>query len=573
MPKLTGTTGGNPVAPDFLATARANLFPPLRNLTLAEAAESLGEGRGDVAEPLLKRFLAKRPNDPDALNLMADVARRAGRLDEAERLLARAVALAPGGTGFRFNYALILRRCDKFVDSLAQLDAILSADPENPLVRERKAAILPLLGRDEETLVLRRELAQEFPEWPDAWLHYGQALRRMGFAEDAIAAWRKALALAPRTVAVYANLADLKTYRFAEPEIAGMEALLADPEIPAPDRARLHFGLGQARGEAMQYARSFEHYARANALLRAQTAFDPGGFMAHRENCEHIFTPEFFRARQGWGCSSRAPIFIVGMPRSGSTLLEQILSSHSMIEGLGELADLDKLVGQKLSETTERPPHEFWISGWFEFRSGLLEEFPRLMERLDANDVRALGRQYAAGARGRQTTSRQFFTDKGLRNFGYTGLIHLMLPAAKIVDVRRHPLDCGWSLFRSHFPGGQPFSERLADIGHHYRNYVGLMRHFEHVLPGRIYRVLYDSLVADPEAELHRLFAYLELPFEDACLCFHENRRAVATISSEQVRTPLYQSGLAQWQPYESWLGPLKAALGPVLDSWSAAPL
>jgi tetratricopeptide (TPR) repeat protein len=565
-------SGGKQPRPAAFEASRAKLFPTLRNRTLAEAAEALGEGRADVAEPLLKRFLAKRPNDPDALNLMADVARRAGRLDEAERLLARAVALAPDGAGFQFNYALILRRSNKFADALAQLDAILATDPENPLARERKAATLPLLGRDEEALVLLRELAQEFPEWPDVWLNYGHALRRLGFASDAIAAWRKAIALAPKTVAVYANLADLKTYRFTEPEIAGMEALLADPDVCAAERASLHFALGQARGATMQYARSFEHYAKANALLRAQTPFDPERFTAHRENCERIFTPEFFRARQGWGYDSRVPIFIVGMPRSGSTLLEQILSSHSAIEGLGELADLDAIVGRRMSAATGRPPHEFWIGGWFEFRNGLIEEFPLAVKRLDADGVRTLGEEYAAGGRRRQTTPRQFFTDKGLRNFGYAGLIHLMLPRAKIVDVRRHPLDCGWSLFRSHFPGGQPFSERLTDIGRHYRNYVELMTLFDKVLPGRIHRVRYEDLVSDPEAELRRLFAYLELPFEGACLRFHENRRAVATISSEQVRSPLYKTGVAQWQPYEPWLDSLKSALGTVLDSWARVP-
>jgi hypothetical protein len=301
--------------------------------------------------------------------------------------------------------------------------------------------------------------------------------------------------------------------------------------------------------------------------------FDPEGLTAFRRECETLFAPEFFRARDAWGALSTAPIFIVGMPRSGSTLIEQILSSHSAVEGLGELAELDSAVGQFLShQESGRPPHDFWIGGWLEFRKGLTEAFPRVLPRLGANDFCGLGEDYLEATRRLRRTTRPFFTDKGLRNFGYAGLIPLILPHARIIDVRRHPLDCGWSIFRSHFPGGQPFSARLADIGRHYANYVSLMAHFDRVLPGRIHRIIYEELVADPEKELHRLLAYLELPFEAQCLRFHENRRTVGTISAAQVRTPLYASGVAQWTPYEQWLGPLKSALGTVLDPYQLAP-
>jgi tetratricopeptide (TPR) repeat protein len=417
MPKAIGTSAANPAAPDRFAEARAKLFPLLRNRSLAEAADALSQDRTELAEPILKRHLDKRPNDTDALNLMADIARRGGRYDEAERLLSRAVSLAPDHPGYRFNLAVILRRQDKFDEALAQLDAVSEAHPRNPLAREQKAAIMPLLGRHDDALDLRRGLVEEYPDWPEAWLQYGQALRRMGFVDQAIAAWRKALTLQPKAVTAYANLADLKTYRFEESEIAGMQALLADADVPAADRARLHFALGKAHGEEMRYARSFEHFSKANALLRAGASFDPERFTAFRQICERQFTPEFFRAREKWGCESRAPIFIVGMPRSGSTLVEQILSSHSAIEGLGELAELDTLTGQAMSSRTGRPAHEFWIGGWFEFRGGLIEEFPRVLERLADNDFRRLGADYVAAAVRRKSTSRPHFTDKGLRNF------------------------------------------------------------------------------------------------------------------------------------------------------------
>jgi hypothetical protein len=368
------------------------------------------------------------------------------------------------------------------------------------------------------------------------------------------------------------HLSDLKTYRFTGEEIAAMERLLADPATLAADRARLHFALGKVHGEASQFDKSFQHYAKANAFERAVGDFDPEGLTRHRHNCEALFTPEFFRAREGWGSRSQAPIFIVGMPRSGSTLVEQILSSHSAVEGLGELADFDSAVGELLAASEGRPAHEFWIGGWFEFRRGLVEALPRVLPCATAQELRTLGERYAARAEIRQRSLQPRFSDKGLRNFGHVGLIALALPEAKIIDVRRHPLDCGWSLFKSHFPGRQPFAEKLADIGRHYSNYVGLMAHFDRVLPGRVHRLFYEQLVADPEREIRRLLDALNLPFEAQCLRFHENRRAVATISSEQVRTPLYQSGVAQWRPYEPWLAPLKAALGPVLDSWPEAP-
>jgi tetratricopeptide (TPR) repeat protein len=558
---------------DPLEAARRKLFPPLRHRTLGEAADALAENRADIAEPLVARFLEKRPNDPDALNLMADIARRARRFDDAERFLARCVSAAPDSAGYRFNYAVLLRRQERFAEALAQLDTLLAREPDNPLFREQKADVLHLMGRHDDALAGWRALADDYPQWPEAWLQYGHALRNIGLTEQSVAAYRKVLELTPASAAAYTHLADLKTCRFTADETAAMEKLLADSRIQSAERAELHFALGRAHADENRHAKAFENYARGNALQRAEVTFDPEGFTAFRRECEMLFTPEFFRARNGWGALSTAPIFIVGMPRSGSTLIEQILSSHSAIEGLGELAELDSAVGRFLSgKEDDRPPHDFWIGGWLEFRRGLTEAFPHVLPRLDAVDFRSLGEAYLAAGRRLRRTERPFFTDKGLRNFGYAGLIHLILPQARIIDVRRHPLDCGWSIFRSHFPGGQPFSTRLADIGRHYANYVSLMAHFDQVLPNRIHRIIYEDLVADPEKELRRLFAYLELPFEAQCLRFHENRRAVGTISAAQVRTTLYASGVAQWTPYEQWLGPLKSALGTVLDHYPLAP-
>jgi hypothetical protein len=398
-------------------------------------------------------------------------------------------------------------------------------------------------------------------------------LRAAGSTDACIAAYRRAIELAPASSAVYLHLANLKTYRFTAAEIAQMEQRLATPGVSGAERADLHSALGKACADEHLYAKAFDNYAKGNALRRLGIDFDPGRLAAHRRNCEALFTREFFESRKGWGFPDPAPIFIVGMPRSGSTLVEQILSSHSAIEALGERPDLDVVAGRLLARKEEgHPEHEFWIGGWFEFREGLIRAFPRVVEALNSDEARGVGEEYLTLTRSRRDAGLPHFTDKGLRNFGYVGLIHLALPNARIIDVRRHPLDCGWSCFRSHFPGGQPFANRLSDIGQVYAEYVRLMTHFEKVLPGRIYRLIYENLVADPEAELRRLFEYLGLPFEDGCLRFHEKQRVAGTLSAQQVRTPLYRSGVGQWRPYEEWLGPLKTALGGTLRAYPNAP-
>ncbi|HEX4160361.1 MAG TPA: sulfotransferase [Rhizomicrobium sp.] len=560
-------------APDPFEAARQKLFPPLRNRQLIQATDALSDGCADVAKTLLARFLERRPEDPDALNLMADVARRGQRFEEAEKLMARCVAVAPLSAGYRFNYAVLLRRVERFEAALFELDQALALEPGNPLFREQKATLLRQVGRHDEALALRQGLTQDHPRSPEVWLQYGHVLRSVGLTGQCVAAYRKALELAPASAAAYINLADLKTFRFTAAETAAIEGLLTHPDISATERAELHFALGKAHSDENRHASAFENYAKGNALQRTGVTFDAAGLTAYRRECERLFTPEFLSSRNGWGTASTAPIFIVGMPRSGSTLIEQILSSHSAIEGLGELAELDSVVGRFLSrEDAGRPAHDFWISGWLEFRKGLTEALHRVLPRLDPDEFRSLGQDYLEATLRLRSAKRPFFTDKGLRNFGHVGLIHLILPQAKLIDMRRHPLDCGWSIFRSHFPGGQPFSTRLADIGHHYANYVALMAHFDRVLPGRIHRIIYEDLVADPEKELRSLFAYLELPFEEECLRFHESRRTIRTISTAQVRTPLYASGVAQWTPYEQWLGPLKSALGAVLDHYPLAP-
>ena len=542
--------------------ARDKLFPDRRNRKLEDAAAAISENRVDIAQPILQRYLEKHPDDPPALNLMADIARRADQFEEAERLLLICIENDPDCPGYRFNYAVIVITLGKYEEALAALDILLKNDARNPLFRDWKAKVLSHMESFTEALTYRRELAEEYPQIATVWVAYGNLLRHLGKQEEAIIAYQKANA--------YTRLADMKTYHFSETETTRMQAQLALPDLSKEERVNLCFALGTAYGDQKRYAESFDSCAKGNALLRAGVDFDSDGLTVHRMNCERLFTEDFFRQRSSWGCESHAPIFIVGMPRSGSTLIEQLLSSHSAIEGLGELAELDNTVGRHLASLEGGQPHEYWIGSRFEFHSGFVRAFSSAMCAWNAEDFYVIGQEYLAATRNRRKSTRQLFTDKELRNFGYTALIHLILPTAKIIDARRHPLDCGWSCFKSRFPA--PFARRLADIGKHYANYVRLMAHFDRVLPGRIHRVIYEDLIANPEMEIRRLLDYLGLPFEEGCLRFHENERAVNTLSSTQVRVPLYKTGMAQWRPYEPWLGPLKTALGDVLERYPNAP-
>jgi tetratricopeptide (TPR) repeat protein len=561
----------SPEATDPFEAARKKLFPAQRSRKLEDAAAALSENRVDIAQPILQRYLEKHPDDPPALHLMADIARRADQFEEAERLLLTCIENDPDCPGYRFNCAVIAITLQKYEEALAALDVLLKNDARNPVFRDWKAKVLSHLERFSEALTYRRELAEEYPQIATVWIAYGNLLRHLGKQEEAVTAYRKANEYAGDSVDAYMRLADLKTYRFSEAETARMQQLLS-PDLSTEERANLCFALGTAYGDRKRYAEAFDSYAKANALLRAGIDFDSDGLTAHRMNCERLFTEEFFRQRSSWGCESHAPIFIVGMPRSGSTLIEQILATHSAIEGLGELAEVDNIVGRHLASREGGQPHEYRIGGWFEFPSGFVRAFSRAMSEWSAADFDAIGQEYLSATRNLRKSTLQRFTDKGLTNFGYIALIHLALPNAKIIDARRHPLDCGWSCFRSRFPSGQPFAHRLADIGKHYANYARLMTHFDRVLSGRVHRVIYEHLIASPEIEVRRLLDYLGLPFEEGCLRFHENKRTTNTLSSTQVRVPLYKTGVAQWQPYESWLGPLKKALGDVLERYPNAP-
>jgi tetratricopeptide (TPR) repeat protein len=521
---------------------------------LIEAAAALCENRIPHAEVLLREHLQQRPADVAAIRMFAEVAARLERYEDSEKLLVRCLELAPGFAAARRNLATVLHRQYKDVAALEEVERLLANDPRDPVARNLKAAILGGLGRYQESIELYAGILAEYPQQEKVWLNYGHALKTAGHQQQGIAAYRRCIALAPGSGAAYWSLANLKTFRFTPAEVEAMRALLAGAKLAADDRAQLHFALGKACEDAASYAESFDYYIEANRLRRGSSAYDAQRTTARLERSRRLLTAEFFAARRGYGAPARDPIFIVGMPRAGSTLLEQILSSHSAVEGTMELPDMISMARGLAKERGGPAP------------------YPALLAELSAADCRALGERYITQTHVQRKTQRPYFIDKMPNNFAYLGLIHLILPNARIIDARRHPLACCFSVFKQHFARGQHFAYDLRDLGCYYRDYVSLMSHFDNVLPGRVHRVFYERLIEDTEEEVRRLLDYCGLPFEQACLRFYENERAVRTASSEQVRQPIFRDALEQWRHFETWLEPLKTALGPVLTLYPEVP-
>jgi tetratricopeptide (TPR) repeat protein len=523
---------------------------------LLPAAAALCEGRIPIAERLLRNHLKRMPTDVAAIRMLAEVAARIGRYHDAELLLSRALELAPGFAAARQNYALVLHRQAKASDALREVERLLAEDPNHPSYRNLKAVVLGTIGEYEHSIAIYAGLIAQYSQQPKIWISYGHALKTAGRQADAVAAYRRTLELAPTMGEAYWSLANLKTFRFESTDIDAMRSQLAHPHLSDEDRCFFEFALGKALEDAGDYAQSLEYYERGNRRRRAQVSYDPDELTDLVRRSRQLLDQRFFEQRRGYGAAAPDPIFIVGLPRAGSTLLEQILASHSAIEGTMELPDL-MAIARELAGPV---------------RPDALPPYPHVLANLSAEACRALGEQYLARTRIHRKRGAPFFIDKMPNNFAHIGLIQLALPSARIIDARRHPLGCCLSAFKQHFARGQNFSYTFEELGRYYRDYVDLMAHFDAVLPGRVHRVNYEALIENPEAEVRRLLHYCGLPFEEQCLRFHENARAVRTASSEQVRQPLFRDGLTHWRHYEAHLEPLRAALGPVLASHRGAP-
>jgi predicted Zn-dependent protease len=523
---------------------------------LMKAAAALVANDLPVADALLMSHLAVHPTDVAALRMRAEVAARLRRYVDAEELLERCLELAPSFDAARHNFAVVLNRQAKPAAALREVEELLSKDPRNPGYLNLQAAVLANLGEYANSISVYEAVLRDYPLQPKVWMSFGHALRTAGRVAESVSAYRRALDLDPRLGEAYWSLANLKTHRFSPADADAMRKALGQKELSDDDRLHFEFALGKACEDDAMYEPSFEHYARGNAIRKKLHPYYAGETTRFVERSKRQWTPEFFQERRGRGALSPDPIFIVGLPRAGSTLVEQILSSHSSVEGTAELPDLPRLIRELAGR--EEP-----VSG---------APFFEAVARLGAEELSRLGEAYLASTRVLRKTAAPFFIDKMPNNCLYAGFIHLILPNAKIIDVRRHPLGCCFSVFKQQFARGQNFAFDLTDLGLYYRDYVGLMAHIDRVLPGRVHRVIYESLIDDTEAEVRRLLDYCGLPFEEGCLKFYENDRAVRTPSSQQVRQPIFKDGVEHWRHYEPWLDPLKEALGAVLEHHTGVP-
>ncbi len=523
----------------------------VRDPRLLGAAVALRKNETGVAESLLRGFLKEFPTDAHAVRMYGEVAMRLGRYEDAEKLFARCLQVAPGFLAARHGYAIALHRLNRAPELLAQTELLMQRAPDNPSFRNLTAAALVRVGDFARAIGMYEKLAKDYPDQFKVWLSYGHAFKAEGRQSDAIGAYRRCIALQPNFGEAYWSLADIKTFRFTPRDVEDIRAQLARGTLTDEDRCHLNFALGKALEDDRLYAESFEQYEKGNTLRRPNVVYDAEETAAHVRRSKTLFTQEFFRVRTSRGCDAEDPIFVVGLPRSGSTLVEQILSSHSAIEGTAELPEINALAVRLGQRRRIDDP----------------SVYPEILASLDSDGLREMGEEYLERTRIQRRSGRPFFIDKTPRNFTHIGLIHLILPNARIVDVRRNPLDCCFSCFKQHFARGHGFTYDLRELGWYYRDYVELMAHYDDVLPERVHRVIYEELIENTEREVRRLLSYCGVPFEERCLRFYETRRSIRTPSSEQVRTPIFKDALAHWRNYETWLEPLKSALGSTLES------
>lgn len=515
---------------------------------LVAVTDLISQGRLLKAEELCRAFMQKQPRNVEGMRLLADIGVRLGVLEDAEFLLESAVEFAPDNVPARIDWISVLRKRQKFERALDEARALLARDPQNPQFRSLYAIEAMQTGDYDEALLNFDAVLAQVPEDPVTLTSKGHALKTCGRAEEAITAYRTALVSQPRHGEAWYSLANLKTYRFDARELQRMREREQDPNLNLTDRVYLAFALGKAYEDLEDFETAFAAYARGNALKKAQSRYDAEHMHEELAATRTLCDAAFFEARRGYGHGAPDPIFVLGLPRAGSTLLEQILSSHSAIDGTLELPNILSL-SQRLRRRTGS--------------SG----YPGALESLTLEECVEFGQAFIEDTRIHRAGA-PLFIDKMPNNFRHIGLIQLILPNAKIIDARRHPMACCFSAFKQLFAEGQEFSYDLSDVGRYYRDYVALMDHWDAVLPGRVLRVMHEDVVEDLETQVRRLLDHCGLPFEDACLRYWETARAVRTPSSEQVRRPIFRESVEQWRSFERWLAPLKTALGPVLERY-----
>ncbi|HSY07710.1 MAG TPA: sulfotransferase [Steroidobacteraceae bacterium] len=531
------------------ATAAAHVAT-LQNLPpeVVQATGLFSEGLLTPAENIIRAYLLKQGHHIEAMRLLARIGFKREVFDDAELLLESVLEVAPEYRAARHDYALVLVARHKYARAREELEKLLQLEPKNRQYLMLYANACAGLGEHERALPVYREFLRDTPQDADLHLSIAHCLKTLGRPQEAIEAYRASAAARSNFGDAYWSLANLKTYRFADEEIVRMRSEESAPRTQLEDRYHLCFALGKAFEDRGEYQESFRYYARGNALKKAESRYRPQTLELNTCKQIEVCTREFFAQRAGLGAESAEPIFIVGLPRAGSTLVDQILASHSRVEGTQELAEIPRMV----LELQGRDPD--------------LDNprYPGVLADLTPADFLRLGEKYLRDTRVFRT-DKPHFIDKMPNNFRHLGLIHLILPNAKIIDARREPMACCFSNLKQLFATGQEFSYSVEDIARYYRTYLELMRHWEKVLPGRILRVMHEDLVDDLEGNVRQILEFCSLEFEPACVEFYKTERSIRTASSEQVRQPIFRAGLDQWKNYGEWLCPLKDALGDAL--------
>jgi tetratricopeptide (TPR) repeat protein len=540
--RMTGQPENERTAAAHVATLKA--LPP----EILTATGLFSDGDWLLAENMVRAFLLKHGNHVEGMRLLARIGIEREVLDDAEILLEAVLELAPGYRAARYDYAGVLLARHKYLRAREELEKLLKLEPENRTYRTQYATAIVGLGEHERAIEMYRELLLDSPQAADLRLSIAHSLKTQGKQQESIEAYRAAAAARPNFGDAYWSLANLKTYRFGEGEIASMRAEESAPGTALVDRYHLCFALGKALEDRRQFEESFRYYERGNAFKRSESRYRPEIIERNTHLQIETCTAELFARCAGAGARDPDPIFIVGLPRAGSTLLEQILASHSRVEGTQELADIPRMALdlQGRDPDLEHP------------------RYPGALAGSSREELLRLGEKYLRDTRVYRT-GRPYFIDKMPNNFRHIGLIHLILPNAKIIDARREPMACCFSNLKQLFAAGQEFTYSIEDIARYYRTYLELMRHWDSVLPGRILRVEHEHVVDDLEGNVRRILDFCGLDFEPGCVEFHRTERSIRTASSEQVRQPIFREGLDQWKNFEPWLGPLKDALGDAL--------
>jgi tetratricopeptide (TPR) repeat protein len=527
--------------------AELQATPPI----LIAVTDLISQGKIVKAEQLCKAFMQKNPRHVEGMRLLADVGVRLGVLEDAEFLLESAIEFSPQSTKARMDYIQVLRKQQKYHEALAHAKILIQQDPNNPQFQSVFAVESMQSGDYDTALRTFDSILKILPEEPVTLTSRGNALKTQGKKEEAIDSYRRAINKYPAHGEAYYSLANLKLFSFTDKEIEAMESQEHNPGISYMARIYLDFALGKAYEDMGDFNKAFSYYERGNSLKRSQSRYKYEDITTEFHAQADVFDERFVQANNGSGIKAADPIFIVGLPRSGSTLLEQILASHSQVDGTMELPNILSLA-QKLrrGETLSGTSH-----------------YPSVLKTIDAETLAKFGETYISDTRVHRGKA-PFFIDKMPNNFRHIGLISLILPNAKIIDARRHPMGCCFSAFKQLFHEGQEFTYGLEEVGTYYKDYVELMDHWDKVLPGKVLRVQYEDVVADLDTQVRRILDYCELDFEQSCISFYETERSVRTPSSEQVRQPIYQSGVDQWKNFEANLEPLKKALGPVLKRY-----